>query len=478
MILENIDFWPCYYTTGVRCDEFFVHNNFDAIDILFRNQLVVGTVGSEKVLKLELRMNVAKFYPGQIDVAAKIQKLCIDNFINKVLFLDNIQEKPIFQNVVIDMTSPRVVSQILLSASRKCGTTCTAISLNDNGIISCSGMYPLVWFPKLKHISLANNKLDSFERICGIPQANKITSVVLDGNPICDMTLIEYVKGVKRYFLALDTLDGMPVGEETYLLSRQNYLCCPEAYSLVEAFITRFFRTYDSSTRHLLKEFYADNSIFTISQNLEKNKIKEYGRAQKYITKARNIARLVDLNHSVKNVFIGSEDIFKAITELHFTEHDFHSFHIDLIYYKKSEFLVVVSGVLKDIASSILEEELLLSFRRSFLIRASNEQMGLSSQSSQFKIQNDMLTVKNITIKEKQYAFKSDTAEKEVMDVDCSEEHERNVMLVMFQQLTQVNTTWSTRCLEESKWNFKIALNICVKLLEDGVIPSEALGVH
>lgn len=474
-LLDNADFWPCYYTSHSQHDEFFVHNAFEALDILFRNQLTVGNVGSEKVLHLELRMNVAAFLAGQVDVVAKIQKLCLDNFINKILFLDNIQEKPIFSNVVIDMTAPRVVSQILLWASRKVGPTCTAISMTNNGMISCGGMYPLVWFVKLKHFSLANNKLESFDKLNGIPQANKISSISLDGNPLCSVPLFEYIKGTKRYFPAIDTLDGMPVAEEPSMLSRQNYLCCPEAYSLVEDFVSRYFKIYDSNTRHLLKELYADNALFTVSRHFHKDKPKDFARAQKYVAKSRNIARLVDLSLNSKNVFVGPQDIFQAISEMHFTEHDFFSFHIDLVHYTKSEFLLVINGVLKDISTSFLEEELMLDFTRSFLVRACNEQMGLSNQSFHYKIANDMLFVRNVSVKQKQSAFKATAPEKEALSIDPNEENEKNALLVIFQELTHLNTTWCTRCLEESKWNFKIALNICVKLMEDGKIPHDAL---
>lgn len=475
-LVENVDFWPCFYTTGSRSDEFFVHNSFDALDVLFRNQLTIGNVGSEKLLKIELRMNVAQFQPGHVDVIAKIQKLCLDSFINKILFLDNIQEKPIFRNVVIDMTAPRVVSQILLWASRKCGTTCTAISMNNNGITSCMGMFPLLWFPSLKHLSLANNKIDDFDKLNGIPQANKITSVALDGNAICNVSMFEYIKGLKRVFTSLETLDGMPVGDETFMLSRQNFLSHPEAYSLVEAFITRYFKIYDSNTRHLLKELYANQALFTVSCQWSTQK--NSARIQNYVTRQRNLARMVNLKLTDKNVFVGPQEIYKAITEMHFTEHDYHSFHIDLVHYNKSQFLVVVSGIFKDIASNFLDEELLLDFRRTFLVKVCNKEMGLSNQSYHYKIHNDMLTVRNVLVKQKQYAFKVEPTEKEVVNPEHNEENERNALLVVFQELTQLNTSWCTRFLEESKWNFKIALNTCVKMMEDGKIPPGAFEVR
>lgn len=373
------------------------------------------------------------------------------------------------------MSSPRVVSQILLWASRKCGSTCVSLHLNNNGMVACAGMYPLVWFTQLKELNLRNNRIETFERVSGIPQANKITSLILEGNPLCNVTPQQYIKNARHYFPELQTLDGITIGDDINSIARQNYLCRPEAYSLVEAFIKHYFTVYDSNQRQLLKELYTENALFGLNCNYDVHRPKEVLRMAKYSSKSRNLVRLTNLDQASRNMITGADEIMKTLIEMHSTEHDFLSFEIDVPIYTQHTALIIVHGIFKDKPSQFLDEEFLLDFTRTFFIRATGTGMGVSGLSYQYKIQNDLLTIKNITLQQRSIAFQKPTIEQVNDELT---EPEKDNLLVVFQEITKMNRQWCYKFLDEAKWNFKIALNICVKLLEDDKIPNDAFDIR
>lgn len=113
---------------------------------------------------------------------------------------------------------------------------------------------------------------------------------------------------------------------------------------------------------------------------------------------------------------------------------------------------------------------MLVDFTRSFYIRAVNRDMGVSEQSFQYQIFNDVLLVRNVTINQKNTAFRTQPMEV----IEPAETNEKEVLLTVFKEMSGLNSQWCTKCLSEAKWNLKVALNICVKLMEDDKVPEDA----
>uniref|UniRef100_A0A336LR24 CSON010968 protein n=1 Tax=Culicoides sonorensis TaxID=179676 RepID=A0A336LR24_CULSO len=475
-LVDNKDLWPCYYSSFPQYDQFYVHNNFDALEILIRNRLVIKSPGNDPPLELQLNMKVSPFKVGQVDVNEKIRKICIDGFKNGVLHLNSLANREIFKNVIIDMSFPQVVSQILLWASRKVGKECTALHLNNNGIVSCTGMFPLVYFPKLEFLNLKNNYIENFERLSGILQSSlKITSVILEGNPLCNTTMQEYVRNTRHYFPELKTLDGAPVNNELFMLSRQNFLCKPEAYSFVEAFVKHYFTIYDTNQRHMLKEMYMDKATFTLSCNFDPLKSKEVSRMSKYTAKSRNFKRLTNLDQAVRNVFIGPDEIIKAFGEIHCTDHNLNTFCIDVPIYTKQFIVITIDGVFKDTPIQFLDDEFFVHFTRTFTIQSCGTGMGVSGLSQQYKIQNDILLVRNVSTLEKiDASHRPSSSTNEHEDDNELQNNEIENLMVLFQEMTKLNNHWCNRFLREANYDFKTALNFCLKLLESNDIPDNA----
>lgn len=91
--MENNDLWPCYYSSTHQYDEFYVHNNLDALEILVRNKLFIKSTGNEAPLQLMLTMNVSPFKVGQVEIIEKIQRICLEGFTNKTLNLNSLADR-------------------------------------------------------------------------------------------------------------------------------------------------------------------------------------------------------------------------------------------------------------------------------------------------------------------------------------------------------------------------------------------------
>jgi hypothetical protein len=78
----------------VKHDEFFVRKCSDAIEILLKHRLILTMPsGSEKVT-LVLKLNVAEFRVGQVDITEKLTTIASEYIVEKTLDLDNFCEIP------------------------------------------------------------------------------------------------------------------------------------------------------------------------------------------------------------------------------------------------------------------------------------------------------------------------------------------------------------------------------------------------
>lgn len=174
------------------------------------------------------------------------------------------------------------------------------------------------------------------EFIAGFPKNLKLKAIWLSNNPFCKFVTgpMEYITVVKQIIPNLIFLDGEAI-QMNGIIPKQNYLCSLECYDFVEAFIIQFYRIYDSNQRMNLKEMYHTKAIFSMSSNYEPSIITTINssRINRYISTSRNILKMSNFRQSDINVFVGPDKITRLFCILPPTEHDFHSFLIDVTYY-------------------------------------------------------------------------------------------------------------------------------------------------
>lgn len=250
-LLAPNDFYPCYYRMENNKDTFYVRNSYDQLELLFTKKLMVP-MPDKQLLHISLKMKAAAIQKEHVNPTELIQSqisICF-NLMNKVLDLSHFASNQKLQEIVLRMSVPRILTNILSYASRKHSTNVEVLKLNGNGLRSARGMHPIIWMKSLKEIDLRNNCIENISDLSAIPKAT-IVEMWLEGNPLCSRYSgpNAYVNAAKEIIPTLVKLDGHDLSRFSTMPALQNYLCDLDGYELVEQFIEHFFTCFDSLNR-------------------------------------------------------------------------------------------------------------------------------------------------------------------------------------------------------------------------------------
>lgn len=250
-ILAPNDFYPCYYRMGSNKDTFYVRNSYDQLELLFTKKLQVPMT-DKQILCISLKMKAAAIQKEHVNPTEMIQSqisICF-NLMNKVLDLSYFANNQRLQEIVLRMSVPRILTNILSYASRKHSTNVEMLKLNGNGLKSARGMHPIIWMKSLKEIDLRDNCIKNTSDLNAIPKAT-IVEMWLEGNPLCSNYSgpSAYIIAAKGIIPTLVKLDGHEVSHLSAMLTQQNFLCHLDGYELVEQFIEHYFTCFDSLNR-------------------------------------------------------------------------------------------------------------------------------------------------------------------------------------------------------------------------------------
>lgn len=250
-LLAPNDFYPCYYRTDTTKDTFYVRNSYDQLELLVMKKLVVP-MADKRTLFITLKMKAATIQKEHANPTELIQtqiSICF-NLMNKVLDLSHFGSNENLQEIVLRMSMPRILTNILSYASRRFSVNVDVLKLNGNSLKSARGMHPLIWMKSLKEIDLRDNCIANTSDLCAIPKGT-IVEMWLEGNPLCSnySSANAYINAAKEVIPTLEKLDGQNVSEYAVMLTQQNFLCDLDGYELVEQFIEHYFTSFDSLNR-------------------------------------------------------------------------------------------------------------------------------------------------------------------------------------------------------------------------------------
>ncbi|XP_075161349.1 nuclear RNA export factor 2 [Haematobia irritans] len=491
------EIYPCYYkyTTGEH--QFLVRQCFDQIKYLVENcnleikipRLVAPPPPTESTtdftpqvvmdstLVYHICMNISPFKKGQIEPMECIEKALNRRFsaMERMLNLNNFQTTEGLENIFINLSSPKILSRVLIQASRKFVSNCIEIRLAHNKIVSANFPKILALMGNLKAIDLGNNWIHSLEDVKDLAVLG-ITSLRLDGNPLCKefSFAAEYIKAVKKYFPDLTKLDGVEITARDNLTSPRNFLCNTGGYDFVEEFVTRFFKAFEHD-RSGLKELYNENSILSLNcnYNVVKSTPHNVKRISKYTQHSRNFKDKIEASELRSKAFIGSKEIMRLFMDMPLVTYDMLSFTTDCTIFRDDMVVITVNGVYLDQAPSIVETDILMAFTRTFILKPIKRKVGSLKCASLYKIANEQLNIYNPTATQTKFAFKYFKSMESSKKFELTVE-DKEALLVMFQETTMLKSIWCTRCLEEAKWNFSKALEVFIALCEKKEIPDAA----
>lgn len=377
-LLKDVHFYPCYYKRLDNRDEFFLCRNSNALKRLFRVGLKIQIPQNPFTIDVELRLNVAQYKEGEINWINKIKNALLLRIKNDILNLNNFPNDPTFSKMIVLMNSDATIDYVMQQA-KIFNPNIKKINIEHCKIFSKSLDDNLYTFPKLKTLNIKHNSIKSLE---GFKKSAYIEELYLDGNPICNQPLYEYIKHVCNHFTNLKYLDGRKLSKDNCMVSYQNYLISENLYTVAGTFVENFFNLWDSFERKTkLLNFYNENSIFTLTILYEFDESivtmpfdKTYIRIQKIVKYSRNLLKISNMSQAGSNVYVGREKIRNVFGDFAASKHDFRVLTIDVPYFDKGEgiFLVVVTGIFEEFETSSDEIALPFSFMRSFIIKLIN----------------------------------------------------------------------------------------------------------
>ncbi|XP_044729790.1 nuclear RNA export factor 1-like [Chrysoperla carnea] len=340
--------------------------------------------------------------------------------------------------------------------------------------------------PNLKILHIGNNEIRdirSLDKLKGL----QLVDLVLDGNPLCDKFKDQsvYVSEVRKRFPKVIKLDGVDlpppivfdVTEECKLPpTNQTFLCNDAGGDIVRVFLKQYFEIYDSNNRQPLLQAYHENGMFSMTMGYP------HGLTQKnspplnwYQLDNRNLLRVQNPERRNKLLKQGQLSIVSFLAEMPKTQHDMNSFKVDLSFFTPQFFMLNVSGIFKEIGGGFKTPPL-RAFTRALIIVAAN---------SGFCIINEAIYITNATDEQAKDAFKmpnpiiptSPQVSSPTVPAGSPPELDdatKQQMVHTMAQQSGMNLDFSTKCLQETNWDFQRAVVIFTELHKQGGIPPEA----
>lgn len=487
------EFYPCYYKYINTDHVFLVRNCFDQIEHLVNScNLEMSIPPDGRIFRYYLRMNVSTFKQHHVDPEKCIQKAVSLCYVpqNRLLNLERFQYNKSLQDVVVSLSSSKILAHVLSVASRQFMTTCSEIRLCRNKILSVEKVGVLTQMGSLRAVDLSHNWVHDLELIRFLGNL-PLKSLVLHGNPLCRNYSLpsEYVRAVKQVFPQLTTLDGVDLQTNPGQSVQKNFLCDIGAYELVgQVFIKNYLREFESDDlRGDLTKYYSDNSIFTLTCNygvVQNHQTRQIlPRIAKYNKHGRNLYNK-DFSRASNSVYIGTNEILDILFQLPRVTHDYHSLQTDVMHYDGKSAAIYVTGLLRDEPPITKNSHgnrpdiggVLLGFSRKFIVKFDEEGLGLGKRARRLKITNEILHITNPSKIMIQNAFSVHYPDPSERSVEEDSLDVKDHKLLLFQEVTGLISTWCTSIVEEAEWNFERALKIFIQKNAASEIPSIAFA--
>ncbi|XP_056640187.1 nuclear RNA export factor 1-like isoform X2 [Diorhabda sublineata] len=419
-IMEQVypmDLIPVSFWRDNHGANFLARNCEHAIEKLCKDNLVVANPKTNKKFQLNLVLKFATTKEFTIDIKKNILVVLTKRFntLTKVLNLVKFHEE---QDLLeyCPLSQPKIMFFVLHLAK----------SL----------------FPHPEVYLLQNN---------GIKILNPLESL---------LTQVPYIKSIDLRYNndgQLLKLDNLPV-------AKRNYFCNFQVAPLVNQFLEHFYHVYDSNNREGLKELYHKDAMLSLNSTYYPNQVTSISaRIHTYSQISRNLQKLANFSMMHNNLYLGNQQIANILLNLPATQHDPYSFTVDVMSYTNSSIILSISGVFKECIDGISTDERIYGFFRTFVIEIINRD-GLCY------IVNDQIHVYNALSWQVRDSFKYKQPLIETPSVPQNPE-ERKHVLKAIKLITNMNTQWCIKYLEECDYDLKNTLIRFVELFNQEKIP-------
>ncbi|XP_049769274.1 nuclear RNA export factor 1-like [Schistocerca cancellata] len=450
---------------------FFVNMCGLALRTLCRRDLKVPYV-SDKFDEIEMTVKLFSKHFNLSEALKEIISRRLDSP-KKFLDLSYINSIPEVQEMLFDPTDNWHILDQMLRVAEVSAPGLVALRLAGNGITTLTLLWDFLVHSKwksLRTLDVSDNEVKSTGTV-SLSRALQISEVYLDCNPICHMLKRDsYISAIKATFPRLAKLDGTYLHTTAHLpYWKPNFIVngTGDPGEFADQFIEHFFTLYDDPDRMKLRGLYHEKAYFSLcSLYLDAQFTTPNARLSAYIDETRNLLRCSDMKKANAALTHGSEEILERLSSLPTTQHDPYTFAVDLLVHTPKMTVLTVTGVFRDIAKQKSSHR---HFSRTFVLQR--------RENDEYQITNDILYISNAATREAEEAFKYVRPPKKIKKKRPTpnlSECEKESMTGMVQQLTSMSALWSRKCLEDTDWDMKEALQIFVELYEMSKIPKSA----
>ncbi|XP_036339922.1 nuclear RNA export factor 2-like isoform X2 [Rhagoletis pomonella] len=498
--VEGEELFPVAYRRGSKEDRFLVRQCKAAINKLFEQNLRIQ-LSDASFVNLQVQFNVGDFKFGQISPHAKLTEAinrlftCMEriNGVSGILNLSRFNAQTEFFDLIVNLGNRTVLETVcnLIYRNEKFRLV-NGFNLSENGITSVA---PLAVFSGASFavLDLRKNKIISSSRVCRDLNDVKADELMLAGNPVTKSSNYpECMRPVLKNFKAIDgipaenlskdytpmdyevdidkdgyrvdfsnkedmikflhssdwhaIMDNTDLKKEGSLTSQKNFLCDVRGYDFVDEFVPLYFKAFDSNERQSLKELYQRNAMLTVSFNyhIAQMTSQNFRRISKYRENSRNILKMSDLSRAHTTIHLGSDQIMQTFLQLPSIRHDLLTFSTDTTIYNDKIIVITISGVFYDQAPSMMDNDILMAFTRSFVLTPVEKHQGILGRAIKYQICNEQLSIYNPTAQQTKKAFKYFKTEGQNNDDEVTVA-DKEALIIMFQEVTNLKWVWCTR---------------------------------
>ncbi|KAI4502744.1 hypothetical protein M0802_001788 [Mischocyttarus mexicanus] len=398
----------------------------------------------------------------------RIKKAMVKRYDKKTNTLD-LSQFSYDPDLVTDYFCPLTISIIMRTVLNIIGEhlpMVETLNLGGNNLKKIEKLNLLhIKFPKLKTLYLENNKISEITQLNTIKEL-QLEELKLTGNPLATRYIgrrNDYIRLIRIKFPKLMKLDGMELSPAIFKGDNDT-----KGEDIANRFLKEYFYIFDSENRQPLINAYTEHAYFFLSTNTLTNNTK-----LNYLAEDRNLFETNDPNKEQKLLMEDRLKILDFITQLPRTKHHFNTFIININAKWKKMITIHIKGLFNEINGPLYQFVrifTIVSKGRDYCICIEKFHISPSTEEQQkIFLHNNFLKQQISTVP----SGSTSRSLSEVQSVQLPEDVKQQMIKTINQQ-TNMNLTWSQKCLEDVNWNYEKAIVAFQNAFKLNKIPQEA----
>ena len=376
------------------------------------------------------------------------------------------------------------VCENLFKSEQEKKDTVQSITLANNSLDSLVAVKELApTFPDLLNLDLSNNQFSSLESLSGWKNKfRNLNHLILSDNPL-EQNNPNYATELATWYPTLRILNNTQIRTDEQIAKKQQAFIpilgpnFRDENDIGANFVKTFFPTFDTDRNGLAQHYYDPRSTFSVSINMgaprdpAQQGFKQVSNWDRYIKQSRNLKKITHLTPRMNRLLTGPEDISAFWRTLPITRHPSLETETEKWLVEcqivpgvpdpsgnapqgVDGLIITVHGEYEEMDGPAGQVRSKRSFDRTFILGPGG--------ATGIRVVNDLLTLRAygghsafIPTDTNQQSARGSPAPTQTLPTLTNEQTQ---MLTELARQTGMNLQYSKDCLDQSQWNFQVAL--------------------